>query len=352
MDNVINLMEQGYVPDSISRWGIRRLVGQRLRDESNNYLKDEINLKKQFISQMKSGPIAVHTDEANEQHYEVPPQFFDIVLGDHRKYSGCFWKENVTTLSTAEAASLSISCERAQIEDGMSILELGCGWGSLSLWLARHYSNCTITSVSNSSIQRKFIENICQEEGLSNLKIISCDMNTFDPNAKFDRVMSIEMFEHMRNYQTLMNRIGSWLNPNGKLFIHIFCHQRFPYFFETDGASNWMGRYFFTGGVMPSVDLPDYFQDDLSLETKWWWDGKHYQKTAEAWLQNMDQHKHRILRLFDDIYGEKNSVRWFNRWRIFFMACAEMFGYKNGDEWGVSHYLFNKKEIGGRANEK
>jgi cyclopropane-fatty-acyl-phospholipid synthase len=351
MENVINLMEQGYVPDSLSRWGIRRLVSQRLRDESNNYLKDEINLKKQFISQMKSGPIAIHTDEANDQHYEVPPQFFDIVLGDHRKYSGCFWKENVTTLSAAESASLSISCDRAQIEDGMSILELGCGWGSLSLWLARNYSNCSITSVSNSSMQRKFIESICKEEEISNLKIISCDMNTFDPGETFDRVMSIEMFEHMRNYQDLMNRIGSWLNPNGKLFIHIFCHQRFPYFFETNGSSNWMGRYFFTGGVMPSVDLPDYFQDDMSLETKWWWDGKHYQKTAEAWLSNMDQHKHSILKVFDETYGEKNSLRWFNRWRIFFMACAEMFGYKNGKEWGVSHYLFNKKEIGGKANE-
>jgi cyclopropane-fatty-acyl-phospholipid synthase len=295
MDNVINLMERGYVPDSISRWGIRRLVSQRLRDESNNYLKDELRLKKQFISQMKSGPIAVHTDAANEQHYEVPPQFFDMVLGDHRKYSGCFWEENVTTLSAAEAASLSISCDRAQIEDGMSILELGCGWGSLSLWLARNYSKCNITSVSNSSMQRKFIEDICKEEGINNLKIISCDMNTFDPNATFDRVMSIEMFEHMRNYQNLMNSIGSWLNPDGKLFIHIFCHQRFSYFFETDGASNWMGRYFFTGGVMPSVDLPDYFQDDLSLETKWWWDGKHYQKTAEAWLKSMDQNRDRIL---------------------------------------------------------
>jgi cyclopropane-fatty-acyl-phospholipid synthase len=343
MDNVINLMEQGYIPDKISRWGIRRLVGQRLRDESNNFIKDELNLKRQFFSQMKRGPIAVHTDAANEQHYEVPPQFFDLVLGDFRKYSGCYWGNDTKTLSQAEMASLSISCERAQIEDGMSILELGCGWGSLSLWLARNFPRCHITSVSNSSMQRKFIENISKEEGIENLTVISCDMNTFDSQYKFDRVMSIEMFEHMRNYQTLMNRIGSWLNPDGKLFIHIFCHQRFPYFFETDGSDNWMGRYFFTGGVMPSVDLPEYFQDDLNLETKWWWDGKHYQKTAEAWLQNMDQHKHRILKLFDEVYGESKSIRWFNRWRIFFMACAEMFGYKNGNEWGVSHYLFNKK---------
>jgi len=347
MESLINLMEQGLVPDRLTRWGIRRLATQRLRDESEKFIHDESFSKEKFASQMKSGPIALHTDDANTQHYELPPQFFEMVLGDYKKYSGCFWGAKTQTLTEAEAAALTISCERAQIEDGMEILELGCGWGSLSLWMAEQYPNCKVTAVSNSRDQRKFIIDICNRKSITNLNVITCDMNMFAPSGQFDRVVSIEMFEHMRNYHCLMRRIASWLKPDGKLFFHIFCHQRFPYFFETEGDDNWMGRYFFTGGVMPSVDLPGYFQEDLSLESKWWWGGQHYQKTAEAWLHNMDEHKDKILNLFSQVYGNQNSIKWFYRWRIFFMACAELFGYRNGSEWGVSHYLFSKNKLEG-----
>ncbi len=352
MESLINFMERGLVPDSLTRWGIRRLVGQRLREETKTFLHDGLTSKEQFISQMKSGPIALHTNDANAQHYELPPQFFEMVLGDYKKYSGCYWGEGVQTLTEAEAASLAISCKRAQIEDGMEVLELGCGWGSLSLWLAELYPNCKVTAVSNSSLQREYILDIRNRKDLNNLEIITCDMNSFNPGGQFDRVLSIEMFEHMRNYRRLMNQIASWLKPDGKLFIHIFCHQRFPYFFETEGADNWMGRYFFTGGIMPSLDLPGYFQEDLKLESQWWWEGQHYQKTAEAWFRNMDQHKDKIYELFSLVYGEKNAKQWFYRWRIFFMACAELFGYCHGNEWGVSHYLFHKNQNGKVNYEK
>ena len=248
MDPIIHLMERGWVPDVITRWGIRQLVRQRLDDESKRFSQDESTEKRRFAAQMKQGPIALHTQDANIQHYELPPQFFDYVLGSHKKYSGCFWEAHTRTLMQAEADSLSVSCERAEIQNGMRVLELGCGWGSLSLWMARNYPRCEITAVSNSRFQRDFIREVCERTGISNLQVVTCDMNHFDPDSTYDRILSIEMFEHMRNYRELMNRIGNWLEPGGKLFVHIFCHKRFPYFFETEGAHNWMGRYFFTGG--------------------------------------------------------------------------------------------------------
>jgi cyclopropane-fatty-acyl-phospholipid synthase len=340
MEKIINVMERGWIPDGLTRWGIRQLIGRRLREESNYFTEHELNRKVLFASQMKSGPLALHTEETNNQHYELPSKFFELVLGSHKKYSGCFWGENINNLTQAEASSLAICCERAQIEDGMTILDLGCGWGSLSLWLAERYPKCQIVAVSNSLVQKKAIDEVRHLRNFNNLKVITHNMNSFHPTGQFDRVVSIEMFEHMRNYRALMNRIASWLKPDGKLFIHIFCHRRFPYFFETKGDHNWMGRYFFTGGVMPSFDLPEFFQEDLQLKSKWWWGGEHYQKTAEAWLSNMDSHEKEIQKLFRKIYGKKESRRWVNRWRIFFMACAEMFGYRSGREWGVSHYLF------------
>ena len=343
MEKFANFMELGLIPDMITRWGIRYLVGNRLRDESENFKHNEVTSKQRFVAQMKKGPIALHTDEANAQHYELPPHFFETVLGYHKKYSACVWGESIKTLDEAESTSLKISCQRAQIEDGMKILELGCGWGALSLWIANQYPKCTVTAVSNSSLQRKYILDICNNSRIDNVEVITCDMNTFKTSDQFDRVISIEMFEHMRNYHLLMKHISHWLKPNGKLFFHIFCHQQFPYFFETGGKTNWMGRYFFTGGIMPSIDLPSYFQEDLSLECKWWLEGHHYEKTAEAWLRNMDKNKEKIIKIFYEVYGKPNSKRWFNRWRIFFMACAELFGYRGGAEWGVSHYLFKKK---------
>ena len=343
MNIIMFLIEKGLIPDILIRFGIRYLVAQRLQEETNTFSKNENHQKDRFISEMVDSPIAINTVDANSQHYELPAEFFNLVLGGYNKYSGCVWEKGIKTLTEAEAESLNIYCERAEILDGMKILELGCGWGSLSLWIATHYPNTQVTAVSNSKIQRQFILNLRDKRGLNNLDVITADMNTFKPDKKFDRVMSIEMFEHMRNYKILLNRIKSWLNPEGKLFIHIFCHQKYPYFFEKEGLHNWMGRYFFTGGVMPSSDLFTYFKNDLSIEKQWWWDGKHYQKTAEAWLNQMDQKRDAIYPLLKTVYGEKNADCWFQRWRIFFMSCSELFGYKKGNEWGVSHYLFSQK---------
>jgi len=343
MNIIMFLIEKGLIPDILIRFGIRYLVAQRLQEETNTFSKDENHQKDRFISEMVDSPIAINTVDANSQHYELPAEFFNLVLGEHNKYSGCVWEKGIETLTEAETESLKVYCERAKILDGMNVLELGCGWGSLSLWIATHYPNTHVTAVSNSKIQRQFILNIRDKRGLNNLEIITADMNTFQPDEQFDRVVSIEMFEHMRNYKILLSRIKSWLNPEGKLFIHIFCHQKYPYFFENEGHHNWMGRYFFTGGVMPSSDLFTYFQNDLSLEKQWWWDGKHYQKTAEAWLNQMDHKKDEIYPLLKTVYGNENADCWFQRWRIFFMSCSELFGYKKGNEWGVSHYLFSQK---------
>ena len=343
MNIIMFLIEKGLIPDILIRFGIRYLVAQRLQEETNTFSKDENHQKDRFISEMEDSPIAINTVDANSQHYELPAEFFNLVLGEHNKYSGCVWGKGIETLTEAETESLKVYCERAKILDGMKVLELGCGWGSFSLWIATHYPNTHVTAVSNSKIQRQFILNIRDKRGLNNLEIITADMNTFQPDEQFDRVVSIEMFEHMRNYKILLSRIKSWLNPEGKLFIHIFCHQKYPYFFKNEGHHNWMGRYFFTGGVMPSSDLFTYFQNDLSLEKQWWWDGKHYQKTAEAWLNQMDHKKDEIYPLLKTVYGNKNADCWFQRWRIFFMSCSELFGYKKGNEWGVSHYLFSQK---------
>ena len=343
MNLIMYLIEKGLIPDVLIRLGIRFLVAQRLQEETMKFSKDENHQKDRFISKMMESPIAINTADANTQHYELPAEFFNLVLGEHNKYSGCVWGNQTETLTEAETDSLKIYCERANIIDGMKLLELGCGWGSLSLWIASHYPNTQVTAVSNSKIQREFIINLGNKRGLSNLDIITADMNTFQPYTQFDRVLSIEMFEHMRNYKTLLSRIKSWLNPDGKLFIHIFCHRKYPYFFEVEGIHNWMGRYFFSGGIMPSSDLFTYFQSDLSLERQWWWDGKHYQKTAEAWLNQMDQKKDAVYPLLKKVYGDKNADCWFQRWRIFFMSCSELFGYQKGNEWGVSHYLFSQK---------
>jgi cyclopropane-fatty-acyl-phospholipid synthase len=343
MNLIMYLIENGLIPDVLIRLGIRYLVAQRLQEETMEFSKDENHQKDLFISKMMDSPIAMNTADANTQHYELPAEFFNLVLGEHNKYSGCVWGKQTETLTEAETDSLKIYCERANIIDGMKILELGCGWGSLSLWIATHYPNTQVTAVSNSKIQRQFIKNLRDKRGLSNLEIITADMNTYQPDKQFDRVLSIEMFEHMRNYKTLLNRIKSWLNPDGKLFIHIFCHRKYPYFFEVEGLHNWMGRYFFSGGIMPSSDLFTYFQNDLKLEKQWWWDGKHYQKTAEAWLNQMDQKKDTVYPLLKKVYGDKNANCWFQRWRIFFMSCSELFGYQKGNEWGVSHYLFSQK---------
>ena len=340
--SLIELVENGRIPDLLTRAGIRLLLLQRLREQAQEGPDQEWQAMMTFVEEMRQSPIALHTQEANEQHYELPPRFFELVLGPHLKYSCCHFPEGVTELGHAEASMLALTCERAQLQDGQQILELGCGWGSLSLWMAKHYPNSSILAVSNSRPQREFIESRAQELGLTNLSVQTCDMNDFTTEQHFDRVVSVEMFEHMRNWQSLLERISNWLKPEGKLFIHIFSHRHYAYAFSSEGDSNWMGRYFFTGGIMPSNDLLLYFQKDLLLEQHWVLSGVHYQRTADAWLQMMDSQKGEILQTFRETYGKDADV-WFQRWRMFFLATSEVWGFRGGNEWLISHYLFNNR---------
>lgn len=338
----IQLADQGYLPDAVVRKGIRKLVETRLSEI--NALDCEVGQKNmmQFIAEMKKASIAPLPEKANEQHYEVPAQFFHFCLGKHRKYSSCFWLPETKSLDEAEALALTQTCDHAQLVDGQTILELGCGWGSLSLWMAEHYPNSRVTGVSNSNSQREYIMAQAKARGLNNLTIVTADMNVFEAEAQYDRIVSVEMFEHMRNYQVLYNKVASWLKPNGLFFKHIFVHRNTPYAFEVQGKDDWMSQYFFSGGMMPSDDLPLHFQDDLRLVNKWRWNGQHYEKTANAWLANMDANHDAITPLLEKTYGKPQAELWRQRWRIFYMACAELFGYKDGQEWWVSHYLFRK----------
>lgn len=345
MSFLMNAAERGYIPDPLIRVGIRKLIKQRQDEiyENFSFHRDGI------LGELNSSVIAQDTDKANEQHYELPAGFFELVLGKNLKYSSSLFERGVKTLDEAEEAMLELYCKRAQLEDGMDILELGCGWGSLTLYLAKKYPNSKVTAISNSSSQREFIESKAKSRGLSNLKILTQDMNTFSIDKQFDRIVSIEMFEHMRNYNVLFEKVASWLKDDGKVFIHIFCHKSASYFFETEGDDNWMGKYFFTGGVMPSFDLFERVQDSLSLEEKWKVNGKHYQETSEAWFKNMDKHEKALMNVLADTYGADDAKLWFERWKIFFASCAELFGHNNGDEWFVGHFLFNKKLV--RASE-
>lgn len=350
MRNAIELVERGLVPDWMTRVGIRRLLRERLRNERKGDQQARLAV---LLRELQGSPIAESPEAANEQHYEVPPAFFDLVLGRHRKYSCAWWGAcERGDLDAAEAAMLALTCERAELEDGMDILELGCGWGSLTLWMAEHFPRSHIVAVSNSASQCHYIDRAARERGLRNVSLVHADVNAFSCDARFDRVVSVEMFEHMRNYAALLERIHGWLRPHGKLFVHIFTHQRFAYPFETEGDDNWMGRHFFTGGIMPSADLLAYFQDHVELESRWRVDGRHYQRTCEAWLTNLDRHREQVRSVLAQAYGVDDAERWVQRWRMFFMACAELFGYAKGREWQVHHYLFRRRSAASLANPK
>jgi cyclopropane-fatty-acyl-phospholipid synthase len=338
-----SLLEKNLLPDRLIRFGIRRLLAQRIREETQPAPAARQAHLIGYVADLKTRPIAEDTRAANAQHYEVPTPFYQYCLGKRLKYSGCLYPTGAETLDQAEEAMLGLYAERARLADGQAILELGCGWGSLSLYMAEKFPRAKITGVSNSKTQKEFIDAEARNRGLSNLRIITCDMNVFDlAPGRFDRVVSIEMFEHMKNYQRLLANVAHWLKPGGLLFVHIFTHSRFAYHFVSRGPGDWMSRYFFTGGQMPSHDLLGHFQDDLKLLSDWKVNGTHYQRTAEHWLQNMDRHKAEILPLFADTYGRDQAVKWWAYWRVFYMSCAELWGYRGGEEWLVSHYLFQK----------
>ena len=342
---IMKLLEKDLLPDPLIRWGIRRLLRKRLSEETAGGPGQIEVRKRAFVEQLKQSPIAVDTDAANEQHYEVPTAFFRFVLGPNMKYSGCLWHDGVSDLEAAEREMLELTCQRARLADGQRILELGCGWGSLTLFMAKRMPSAQITAVSNSRTQKEFIDAQARARGLKNVRVITSDMRDFAIGDTFDRVVSVEMFEHMRNYELLLARIASWLKPDGLLFVHIFVHKDVAYPFEITGEDDWMARYFFTGGIMPSADLLGHFSRDMKRVEQWPVDGTHYEETCNAWLERMDNNRAEILPLFRDVYGADQALKWWVYWRVFFMSCAELFGFKGGSEWRVEHYLFEKRHL-------
>ena len=318
------VLARGLLPDPLLRAVIRASCGRRLRHERRRGL----DAFEQMVSELSRGPIAVQTAAANEQHYELAPDFFGLVLGPRRKYSGCYWPTGVVTLAQAEEAMLALTCERARIEDGLEVLDLGCGWGSLSAWITERYPACRILAVSNSRPQREHIESLA----LRQVEVVTADVNVFETKRRFDRVVSVELFEHTRNWQALLRKIRGFLQPDGRLFVHLFAHVRHAYTFER----TWMGRRFFSGGVMPADDLLLRFPRDLVVTDHWRVDGTHYERTANAWLASLDRERERVLPLL----GSEAAL---NEWRAFFMSCAELFGYRGGREWLVSHYLLEPR---------
>jgi cyclopropane-fatty-acyl-phospholipid synthase len=335
---LIELAERGILPDRLIRLGIRRLNRKRLCAENRASNDARSEAMRRFAADLRQSPVALQTASANQQHYELPPAFFRKILGRRMKYSGCYWPPGVERLDAAEEAMLALTCERAQVTDGMEVLDLGCGWGSLALWIAEKYPHCRVLAVSNSRLQGEHIRALSGARGMDNVQVATADMNDFHTERRFDRVLSVEMFEHMRNWEALLDRITGWLMPGGKLFVHIFAHRKYAYRFEAEGEDNWMGRLFFSGGIMPADDLLLYFQNRLAVEEHWRINGMHYNRTALAWLNNLDRGRAEVLSILQEHYGGQHAERWLQRWRMFFIACAELFGFRNGEEWFLSHY--------------
>jgi len=348
------ILAKGNLPDFLLRRGVKRLVKKRAKKQNKLSVEARYDYLNNFIKELKKQPIAVQTDAANEQHYELPPEFFEKILGRNLKYSCCYWSDDLSyqkfkkqnnleqRLDQAEDQMLKLSAERAEIENGQNILELGCGWGSFSFYLARKFPDSRIISMSNSKDQINYINKLAAANKVDNLRAVKADINNFNTEARFDRIVSVEMFEHMRNYQKLLKKISSFLLAEGKLFVHIFSHQFYPFIYQDQKTSDWMSRYFFSGGTMPSQDLLHYFSNNFSLEKQWAISGRHYQKTLEAWLENMDQKKDEIYPILESTYGKEDAEKWWNYWRLFFISSAEFFGYNNGNDWFISHYLFQK----------
>ena len=342
MNLALDLAERRVLPDPVVRFGMRRLMRRRLRDERLVDRRLDGSTAESFAAAMRSAPVAVATDDANRQHYELPAEFFAAVLGPYLKYSSGWWDTECRTLAEAEQRMLALTCERAGIDNGMEVLDMGCGWGSLSLWITRHYPDCRVLAVSNSRTQAEFIRRRSADEGIDRIDVVTADMNDFDTDRRFDRVVSVEMFEHMRSWPRLFQRIASWLEPDGAFFQHVFCHRRSPYLYEDRGAGDWMARHFFTGGIMPSFDLPRRFNEHLEVIEQWRVNGIHYSRTLEAWLEAMDAARVRLMPVFRTTYGD-DAERWFARWRMFFMACSELFRFNGGDEWFVAHTLMRPR---------
>ena len=337
--NAIELAENGHLPYWLLRFGIRQRVGKKLSIESSRTQEE----RSAFLEKLRSSRIAEDTDKANEQHYEVPADFYKLTLGPNLKYSCSYWPRDCPDLATAEEAALKQIESRAQLGEKQNVLDLGCGWGSFSLWASKRYPDSRFTAVSNSYSQGAYIREQAEKRGIENLEVVTCDINQFEPGMVFDRIISVEMLEHARNYESLFERISSWMHDDAKMFVHVFSHRRFAYDYDASNPKEWMAREFFTGGIMPSHDLLPSFDDHLTKLDSWYLDGTHYQKTSEAWLENMNANESEIKHLFDAVYGPRESKRWMWRWRLFFLACSELFGYKDGTEWGVSHYLLGKR---------
>lgn len=330
--------ERGILADVVIRRGMDRVIAARLRSEADR----DPESKEALRAMLWSGPIAINTSDANEQHYEVPGDFFDIVLGARRKYSSGYWPDEVGTLDEAEGAMLDLYADRAELEDGQRVLDLGCGWGSFTLWAAERYRKSEIVALSNSHGQRMHIEHLARSSGMDNIRVVTSDINDFEPTDTFDRIVSIEMMEHVRNHRELFRRMRDWLNPGGAVFVHVFAHRTYEYTYEVSGPGSWMASTFFTGGIMPSFNLiPAAAGGRFVAEPTWWMDGTHYSRTLEAWLSRLDAEADRAREVLEPVYG-KDVDRWIQRWRMFFMACSQMFRHRNGSEWGIAHHLLRR----------